>query len=597
MTNPTESSDETTKITSSVRRVSVVLRSGRFQVPWHQRKYDWSAGEVDDLLQDLRDALERDKTCYFLGSIMLFKARGSRVWRINDVQQRLITISLLMAALCRRFASSEKQAHEHMAMRALFDVRDDIPVRLGQASLHEPRIDPPAHDRENYRRLLKEDNIPSGGLLASAWEAVDDFVESLDPQNRELLFNYVNQKVEISVLDIPADVDENLVFETLNARGKRLDDVDLIRNHLYSYFPESEEATRRQNLQENLERPRSILRGKTQLPRYYRSFLQCRYGFLQEARLYRKARGRIEREAHRSQPQSYVASLVSELGREENIHLYRKIALMRQSETLDGNLPKVRGRRNLDVLLGELQNYTVSHPLCFALLHRFLSADKPGRRAIGATVTRGLRNLNAFIMRSVLVNPAFRPSKIEEGLADAAGQVFTGEDLASLDIMDALKSCDAFSVVDDAGFVRRVSESEFRPSRASRSNQKALRILFAINAHEDVGSDALDRAGCSVEHVLPESDVHWAGWCGFNAGDAAALVYRLGNMVVLSRKENRGGNRFNSKYDVKREAFRRSPIMMARKVAEEYEEWNPAVIRRRSKHLAKKAAQIWKFRR
>lgn len=594
MTNPTESSDESTRITSCVRRVLTVLRSGRFQVPWHQRKYDWSPDEVKDLLQDLHDAVERDKTCYFLGSIMLFESNATDVLRINDGQQRLITISLLIAALCRRFASSNAQVPEYLAVRTLFDTPEDPSIPLEDRYSSEPRIRPPAHDRENYLRILQGGDIRTRGPLESAWRAVDDFVESLEFQNQLRLFTYLDRSVEVSVLDIPTDVDENLVFETLNARGKRLEDVDLIRNHLYSYFPDSEVAARRRTLQENLERPRQVL-GTQKLPQYFRSFLQCQYGYLQKARMYRKARARIEEKANRSEPQRYVFGLASDLGRSEHVHLFHKVGWMHPNETLDGNLPRVPGKRHLDVLLGELEKYSVSHPLCFALLRRFLSADTSERQRIRKAVYYSLRNLNAFVMRSVFASAYFRPHLIEEPLADAAKQVFMGETRASLVIVDTLRNCDAFEIFDDRSFVRRLAKAEFRRTRTGRRNQKALDLLFAINAQEQAGSDALDRAGCSAEHVLPESEVHWSSWLGFTDADPAAWVYRLGNMVVLSRNENRGGNQFNSTYNIKRETFRESPINMARRVAREHGEWNPAVITQRSNQLAETAARIWRF--
>lgn len=594
MKYPTDSPGETTKITSCVRRVSSVLKSGSFLVPWHQRKYDWSTGEVDDLLQDLREALERDKTCYFLGSIMLFQSDGNAVWRINDGQQRLITISLLIASLCRRFASSGAQVPEYFAMRALFNVPDDASPSFDQASRYEPRIQPPTHDKEKYRQLLQGGDVSTGGLLVSAWDTVERFVGSLPSEDRIGMFHYLDRKVEISVLNIPIEVDENLVFETLNARGKRLEDVDLLRNHLYSYFPDSVEPVRRETLQDHLERPRSIL-GTKRLPDYFRSFLQCQYGFLPKARMYRMARARIEKEANRSEPQEYVFALASNLGRRRNVDLFGRISLGRTSETLDGNLPRVPGKRSLDVLLQELQTYRVSRPLCFALLHRFLSARGTDRRAIRPAVVRGLRNLNSFIMRSVFVSASFRPSKIEEALAETARQVFEGTDRSSLEILEALQRNDVFDVVQDLSFVRRVEEAEFRPGAARGGNQKALRCLFAINAQEQAGSDALDVAGCSVEHVLPESRRYWPSWPGFNDVDPSAWVYRLGNMVVLSRNENRGSERFNSSYEVKREAFERSPIKMARDVSRSYSEWDPAVVGRRSKDLAKAAARIWRF--
>ena len=193
------------------------------------------------------------------------------------------------------------------------------------------------------------------------------------------------------------------------------------------------------------------------------------------------------------------------------------------------------------------------------------------------------------------MNRYFSPSKMDQPLANAASHVYAGSDCSSLHIMDLLRDCDAFDVIDDASFVRRMAETEFRSSKGVSGNKKALRLLFAINAQEQAGSDALTASGCSVEHVLPESEVHWPYWPNFNHGDCSACVYRLGNMVVLSRRENRGDDRFNRSYDVKREAFKGSPIHMAREVARKHREWNPAVVQQRSSQLAKAAARVWRF--
>ena len=231
------------KITSAVQLVSGLLYSGCFQVPWHQRYYDWEVQQVRDLLHDLKDALDSKKSCYFLGSIMLLKATDAEPQRINDGQQRLITLSLLMAAFCRRFAKKPNQdsAREMLALRALFDRPSHVTSRLADTSKYDIRIQPPKDDKSNYTLLLRGHGIGTNGSLTAAWNAIDDFVEAMSQQTRKDFFDFLMEKVEISVLVIPKDVDANLVFEALNARGKPLNDVDLIRNRLYSYFPESDD--------------------------------------------------------------------------------------------------------------------------------------------------------------------------------------------------------------------------------------------------------------------------------------------------------------------------------------------------------------------
>ena len=578
-----------TRITSKVRLVSEVLYSGRFEVPWHQRYYDWKTEQVSELLSDLKNALDTSKTCYFLGSIMLVKATNAGKLRINDGQQRLITLSLLIAALSRRFAQKRPrdQGRETLALRALFERPDNKTSHLADASRYEPRIEPPRNDRSRFTQIIRGYGIGTNGLLTAAWGAIDLFVEGMSKRTRESFFDFIMQKVEISVLDVPADVDANSVFEALNARGKALDDVDLIRNRLYSYFPETDDATRRETVHANLQGTMVIPRSGSMVQEYYRCYLQCRYGYLQKKRFYREARLEIEKAAGQRAPSDYVYDLVVDLGRRESIELFRTIRSSRPSSNLEQYLPKVTGKRDLIVLLVELGEYGVSHPLMFALLYRIITENEKSK--VGRVATRSLKNLASFVMRTAFVAPKFEPSRFEAAFANSANTVFEGTDISSLDILTDLERNDELDVLNDASFIRRMSEMEIRDSR------KAVLYLFGINARKQRGSEVLRKDRCSIEHILPQSDEHWKGWGEFKDVNVEDWVYRTGNLVVVSRRENRSGTEFNRNFAAKRRAFADSALQMARTVAEEYDQWTPQAIKKRSRQLAREAAKTWSF--
>ena len=583
-----------TKITSKVRRVSDVLHSGRFEVPWHQRYYDWKVEQVRELQADLKDALETGKTCYFLGSIMLVKPTETGPLRINDGQQRLITLSLLVAAFCRRFVHKRPrdQSRETLALRALFDRPDNEPSRLDNASRYEPRIEPPRNDRSRFIQIIRGHDIGTNGLLTAAWNVIDIFVEGMSRTARADFFDFLMQRVEVSVLDIPGDVDANSVFEALNARGKPLDGVDLIRNRLYSYFSETDDAVRRDTVHGNLENAVVILRSSRTVQEYFRCYLQCRYGYLQKKRFYREARLEIENAAGRRSASDYVFELVGGLGRSDSIELFRTITSSRPSQSLERRLPAVPGKRGLTVLLGELQGYKVSHPLVFALLHRFIiETDKDKKRRIGQIVVRSLRNLASFVMRTAFVAPKFEPSRFEAAFANCAHNVFGTADLQPLDIMNELERNDEWEVIDDAIFILRMTKMEIRDSK------KARRYLFGINARQQRGSDILREDGCTVEHVLPQSEAHWEGWMGFKDTNAGDWVHRTGNLVVTSGRENRSGVDFNRSFAAKKHAFKDSPLLMPRTLAEDYDDWTPEAVEMRSERLAREAAKTWQFSR
>lgn len=276
------------------------------------------------------------------------------------------------------------------------------------------------------------------------------------------------------------------------------------------------------------------------------------------------------------------------MGRQDNIQLFRTIHSAKPRSALEGRLPAISGKRDLAILLEELKKYSVAHPLCYALLYRYI-VETEHRIQAGKMVARSLKNLNSFIMRSVFVTSSFRPSRFAKPLIECAQSVFMDTGLESLGITDVLKRHDAFGVVEDSNFIKHMTDMRMS------GNTKALRYLFGINAHGDRGADALRIGGCSVEHVLPESDRHWPGWTGFADVNPADWIHRPGNLVVLSRNENRSGDGFNASFAAKRQGLAHSPLSMARPLAEDREEWNPGAIETRSKQLAAAAARIWTF--
>ena len=583
------------RITSETQFLSNVLYSGCFRVPWHQRHYDWTSQEVDDLLHDLKDALHAGKTCYFLGSIMLLDASGEEPQRINDGQQRLITFSLMMSAFCRRFAEQRPvdTGREKMALEVLFERSRNEVSHLADASQYTPRIVAPRNDRPAFTQIICGSDIGSNGPLMIAWRKIDRFVSSMNREARESLFDFLLKRVEVSVLTVPRDVDANRVFETLNARGKNLSETDLIRNLLYSHFSAADDKERKNNVHNSLQSIGLILKANTNkkiTSQYFRCYLQCYYGFLQEKRFYREFSNKAELAIRGDGASDKAYELVQGLGRQDNIQLFRTIHSAKPSSVLEGRLPAISGKRDLTVLLEELKSYSVAHPLCYALLHRYI-VEKEDRRKAGKMASRSLKNLNAFIMRSVFVTTSFRPSTIAKRLVDCAQKVFMATNLESLDVADDLEQADAsVGVLEDSSFIQKMTEMRMS------NNTKALRYLYGINAHAEKGADALRIGGCSVEHVLPESDRHWPGWHGFDDVNPADWIYRAGNLVVLSKNENRGDDEFNANFATKKQALAKSPLLMARTVAKDHEEWTPDTIKRRSKQLAVAAARIWTFR-
>ena len=587
-----------TQVTADVRRIPELFTMGRFEVPWHQRYYDWEEEQVGELLADLRDALDEKRESYFLGSIMLV-GDGSP-WEVNDGQQRLITLSLLVAAFCRHFARQRESEflREQLALRVLFDCKENEKVNFDDTSREVLRLIPPLHDRIRFAHLIRGHDVGTNGKLTAAWNLIAPFVGTMASPAQCAFFDFLIERVEISVLYVPRIADTNAVFEALNGRGKTLEDLDLIRNHLYSYFADSDDKKRRTIIHQNLETTLSALsmtRNSKQAREYFRCFFQCEYGFLQEQRFYRTTRTSIRTAAGQAGG-AYVYRVVDDLANPASVELFRSIsastpnrdlieAFCRASETSND-------LRNLAVFLAELRSFKVVKPLLFSLLRLFAKGSVRGeRQALAKAVHKCISDLTSFVMREALCQGKFEPSKFEAAFANCAQEIAQVRVVEDLDIMDRLRECDRSQVTEDERFVSKLASVQMKDTRG-----RAKRLLFSVNSAKQSDGSTLDYVGCTVEPVLPAMGEHWEGWSGFQdvGRDLRDWVNRIGNFVLLESGGDYHSATFNAEFGSKRPILEQSRYLITRAVAGS-DDWTPDEIEQRSWKLAGEAASVWAF--
>ena len=588
-----------TQVTSEVLLVTDLFTKGRFAVPWHQRYYDWTTEQVDELLIDLSEAVDEGRSSYFLGSIMLVDSDD--IWQINDGQQRMITLSLLIAALCRRFAVRRRSdaARELLALRMLFDRSGTAVTNLDDTTSDPPRIRPPRQDRSRFTQIIRGHDIGTNGKMTAAWNKIEMFLAGLNQQAARRFFDFLANNVEIGVLYVPKSEDANAVFEALNGRGKQLDDVDLIRNHLYSHFTGTENDERRATVHDNLESVLLNNRTPQRSQDYFRCFFQCRFGYLQKKRFYRETRQKIRLSKAKRNAGDYVYQLVSQLADRRFVELHRTITAPNASPDFLSAFTRASStttsKRNLSTLLGELRSYKVVQPLVFALLRRFVEAQGASledRRTVARAVHRSLSDLASFVTRVSFCEAKFEPSRFEAAFANCAMRLTSADDARELDIQPDLRECDERRIMEDSRFASQLGEVEMKDSK------RAKRLLFGINAAREREARALDFFGCSVEHILPESKTYWEGWSGFDLveSDIGNWVHRIGNLTLLGESDSFARRQFNANFGAKRAVFASSPFAITRDLCSAAD-WTPDTISRRSRTLAKEASRVWSFYR
>ena len=204
-------------------------------MPPYQRSYSWTEKEAGDLLGDLREAsLSGDS--HFLGAIVVVQPEDQSQSEIVDGQQRLTTLTILMAVLRDLETDNDKKAMIHAmlgdAMRPMLG--EDAKWRLQlnhidapyfrehfqQPGVTQAAIEEPT-DSESQLKMMR-----NAALFAKA-------LKDLPSDERMMLFETVRDRcgvVETRVADRDAGYK---VFRVLNMRGREPNAHDIIKTDLF----------------------------------------------------------------------------------------------------------------------------------------------------------------------------------------------------------------------------------------------------------------------------------------------------------------------------------------------------------------------------
>ena len=392
------------------------------------------------------------------------------------------------------------------------------------------------------------------------------------------------------------------MFETTNCRGKPLDQLDQIRNFIYSHFNSPNEAQRRDTVHENLERIRQIfpsMKRANKAEEYLRCRLQCQFGFLPKVTLYHDVRQRVREEAAmprwKRRPSDLVFNLARDIGRPEDLELYRRLTVPTASpefiKEFEAKSRTTGSPRNLTVFLRELKGYSVTHTLVFALMTKYVhEADGRKQRRVARLVNRNLSRLASFVLRTTFVAPKFEPSHFEKRFADFTAEISRSKEIPNDEFAKFLWECDRseHNVLDDGKFETFMTTAEMR------GNQKIKSLLLGVNRIGRPDAVLLSEWNCTVEHVLPTGDKYWHGWTEFSQVDPGDWIHRIGNLTLTARGDNKPGGKFNSNFARKVEAYKDSSVAITREIAD-LESWSPCRIEERQRNIAHQAVRVWSF--
>lgn len=539
-----------------------ILRHYNLKVPSHQRDYSWTDKEVTNLFQDLAKAIADNEQEYFLGTIVTIPDANG-ILEVIDGQQRLATATILLSQI-----------------RAYLTGKDDVIVqdlnnflsytdRNQRATL--PKLKLNLVDNTFFGEMLSDDKTPqpqriSHRLLCDAFkksmEHVLKIVSTTDVKEHGDMLNkwisFLEDGAEVILLQIPTGANAYKMFETLNDRGLRTTQADLVKNYLFSQaddrLPEAQHSWSimrgiLETLQEDADEDITVT--------FLRHVLIIMGGILKTNEVYEAVQKRAKGSKNSIGYLKDIESLAS---------LY--VATFRQDSEKWAGYPDAM-RKAIETL--NFFNIHPFRPALLAIAARFSPLE--ATKAFQMLISLGVR---------LLIASSTRSGSIEENMGTAANKIFmdkikTSKELKE-EISNIVPSDEVFRQAFETATISKASLARYYLRSLEKVAKKEPVPWFVVND---------DKEQITLEHVLPTNpEGNWP----FSDEEIDAFHRRLGNMVLLSRKAN--SELKSAAFQQKKKMFKDCPYELTRQI-EALSNWSPESIVNRQKKLAELALTAW----
>ncbi len=533
-----------------------------FRIPEYQRPYAWEREQATQLLDDLLETLDRaDDEPYFLGSIVLVKRKGESDAEVIDGQQRLTTLTILLAVLRDLTADDELRQN----LQALI-VEPGSKIRRLEP---KPRLELRARDAGFFHDHVQVVNgtaklvgVLKDSLATDAQKSVRgnaialrERLQAFTEDRRLDLLAMLSERTFLVVVSTPDLNSAHRIFSVMNARGLDLSAADIFKSMIIGSIPgdaSSRYATKWEDAEESLGRE---------------DFADL---FLHLRMIFSKERGR--RELLKEFPEQVLSHFE---GRSatfvDDVLLPYADAyeqLRDQSYSAPTGADRVNGwlRR-----LAQLDNNDWRPPALWALRHHSGDADWLDR------FFRKLERLAAsMLLRRVYATP--RAQRYADLLREME---VVGLEAPQFELTDFERAETVERLQGDLYLVTKVRKYVL------------LRLDEALANNPGV---TYDHAIITVEHVLPQnprSDSKWVQL--FTDEERQNWTHRLGNLVLLNRAKNSEAQNYD--FDKKKQQYFTgktgvAPFALTVGVVS-HASWTPDDLEKRQAELVATLANEW----
>ena len=525
----------------------------QFSIPLFQRFYVWDKKYWKTLWDDLLDLiLDADhERSHFLGSLVLIPADHLSAslprFVVIDGQQRMVTLMLLLAAIRDHaiLSGSEKLAEE-IDHKMLFN-----PYKEGEGYY---KLILSENDHEAFQRILNSKAALLGHRLSECYEFFLECFKQPNMPELKILFEAIADRLSLVTSTLATHENPYLVFESLNFKGHKLTEADLIRNYLFMRIPQKQQ----QSVYQKHWRPMEDDLGD-HLTEFVRHYLSRSGALVKQTEVYTTLKSRMG--------DSNVLESIKEL----------KVFSGYYAKLLD---PSMEQSKSVSVSLKRLNRLeiTTTYPFLLNCYHDF--SQKNLTEGQFTTIINRLENY--LIRRFVCARPT---SELNKLFAPLYGQI---QQQIPDDFVHAFEV-----ILQNKGYP---SDDRFRADLIEKrlygrgDREKKTRFLLEAIEHHYKHKEPVKLEDLTIEHVMPQTLTNW--WKAHLGEDWEEIhdnyLHTIGNLTLTGYNSALS----NSPYPVKRQAFESSHLELNSHFAGS-ETWQVEDIRSRADKLVTHALSCW----
>ena len=548
------------------------IKNKQYEIPRFQREYSWEKKHYKEFLEDMISNInvkedELEATQYFMGT-MLFVGDKDRPTKepvyVVDGQQRLTTVTILFSVIANLFKEMGNKVLSNSIFQYIMTRNNDgeeIRVlktvssypyfsffiqSLDKDDVNEPDSEEEINIKTTYEffeKNLQEDNLRA--LFQKKGKNCERF------SHTDLLKAIRDQVLSATVIEILTEEKKvaNALFEILNAKGKGLSNVDMIKNKIFEELDTIEPAD---FASEKWNRIHDLLDSCNEgigFATFLRHYLSSKYKSVSKANLYDKFKELIKVSDYKL----FLKNL------EHNALIYRKIVAPQRQD--------YRNRKEYYWLVQSLDNFNKVFNIINIRVPFLALLDAQERDVISMKTFKDIviymENFH-FAYTAILSKGTNRVEKHYSTFAINLRKSDNKQDSNKI-IADLKKNLESLypTYID---FKNKFIALAF--SKADTPlNLKTKYAINKLNCYFE-NSEMFDDKG-SIEHILPEAD---------------DKTLNIGNLILLESNLNVEAG--DEEYVSKKLIYGKSSYKWVKKFIETNDVWNENDIDNRAEKMA-----------